>query len=37
MPLIDPEDNKIVIGLIVATVGAVLALGFLIWLARVSG
>jgi hypothetical protein len=37
MNLWDPNDNKVILGLAVATVGAVLSLGFIIWLARVLG
>jgi hypothetical protein len=37
MNLWDPNDNKVIIGLAVATAGAVLMIGFIVWLARVIG
>jgi len=37
MNLWDPDDSKIILGLAVATVGAVMSLGFLVWLARLLG
>jgi len=37
MNLWDPDDSKVILGLAVATVGAVLSLGFLVWLARLLG